>query len=137
MAAAHTQPTDDPAMKNSCGVSSSPYLSNCQYDGAGAALQAILAGLKPRNDGALSGSLIEFSQVRGLGCEGWDGWLAGCHISVAHTHHALTAGFGLTFVRACQRACVRASKARRGERTAIATSFVFVHSGFCRVPLVA
>eukprot|EP00756_Hemistasia_phaeocysticola_P024191 Hpha_TRINITY_DN15933_c4_g8::TRINITY_DN15933_c4_g8_i1::g.72981::m.72981 len=62
MSAAHTQPTDDPANKNSCTTSSPPYLSNCNYDGAGKALNTIYSGLKPRNDGTLSGKLLEFSQ---------------------------------------------------------------------------
>ena len=62
MAAAHTQPTDDPANTNACTVSKSPYLSNCQYDGAGKALNTIFSDLNPRNEGTLSGHLVEFSQ---------------------------------------------------------------------------
>ena len=65
MKAAHTQPTDNVAMFNACDVSQEPYLSKCEYDGAGAALQAILPGkLNPRNDATLSGKIIRFSQVR-------------------------------------------------------------------------
>ncbi len=65
MKAAHTQPTDNVAMFNACDVSQEPYLSNCEYDGAGTALQAILPGkLNPRNDATLSGKIIRFSQVR-------------------------------------------------------------------------
>jgi hypothetical protein len=36
--AAHTQPTDDPVNSNSCTESIPPYISYCQYDGAGMAL---------------------------------------------------------------------------------------------------
>ena len=53
MAAAHTQPTDDPANTNACTTSSSPYLSDCKYDGAGKALNTIISDLKPRNDGMM------------------------------------------------------------------------------------
>ena len=62
MAAAHTFPTDNPSVKNSCSTSSSPYISNCDYDGAGEALAAIYGPLNARNDGTLSGELVTFSQ---------------------------------------------------------------------------
>jgi len=62
LVAAHTQPTDDPVNKNACTVSSSPYLSDCDYDGAGEALGHILGDLEARNDGALSGETINFNQ---------------------------------------------------------------------------
>jgi poly(3-hydroxybutyrate) depolymerase len=68
MAAAHTQPTDDPSLTNACTTSAPPYLSNCKYDGAGVALNAIYPGqLKPRNDGTLSGQLLAFSQAEFFG----------------------------------------------------------------------
>lgn len=44
MNAAHTQPTNDPRNTNPCTVSAKPYLSNCNYDGAGAALQWLYGG---------------------------------------------------------------------------------------------
>ncbi len=61
---AHTQPTDDPVNTNPCWLSISPYISNCEYDGAGAALNHIFGGqaLNPRNNGALSGSVVSFDQ---------------------------------------------------------------------------
>jgi poly(3-hydroxybutyrate) depolymerase len=59
----HTFPTDfDSAGNNGCGVSSSPYVSNCGFDGAGAILEHIYGSLKPRNNGALTGKFIQFDQ---------------------------------------------------------------------------
>ncbi|CAF3427244.1 unnamed protein product [Rotaria sp. Silwood1] len=64
---AHTFPTDfDSAGNNGCGSTSSPYISNCGFDGAGAILEHIYGSLKPRNNGALSGTFIEFSQAEFL-----------------------------------------------------------------------
>jgi len=61
--AAHTQPTDDPAVTNPCGLAELPYLSNCGFDGAGHALRHIYGPLVPRNTGSLSGRLIAFDQT--------------------------------------------------------------------------
>lgn len=77
--AAHTQPTDDPANTNACTASASPYLSNCNFDGAGKALNHIYGALNARNDGTLSGQFIEFDQSEfvsnptsvGLAPTGW------------------------------------------------------------------
>jgi len=75
--AAHTQPTDDPINKNACTTSASPYISNCNYDGAGYALQQIYGNLTARNNGQLSGSLIQFDQSEfissgyGMATSGW------------------------------------------------------------------
>jgi chitodextrinase len=61
--AAHTFPTDfDGTGDNNCGFASSPYISNCAFDGAGAILNHIYGPLKPRNDGTLTGTFIEFDQ---------------------------------------------------------------------------
>jgi len=61
--AAHTFPTDfDGTGNNPCTTASSPYVSNCGFDGAGAILQHIYGALKPRNNGALTGKFIEFDQ---------------------------------------------------------------------------
>jgi hypothetical protein len=38
-------------------------LSNCNYDGAGKALQAIYGKLYPRNDATLTGQMIRFDQT--------------------------------------------------------------------------
>ncbi|CAF5016678.1 unnamed protein product, partial [Rotaria sp. Silwood1] len=77
---AHTFPTDfDSSGNNGCGSTSSPYISNCAFDGAGAILQHIYGPLKPRNNGALSGKFIEFNQEEfitnarsnGMSTTGW------------------------------------------------------------------
>ncbi|CAF1531444.1 unnamed protein product, partial [Rotaria sordida] len=77
---AHTFPTDfDSTGNNACGSTSSPYISNCGFDGAEAILQHIYGSLKPRNNGALSGKFIEFNQeefitnarTNGMSTTGW------------------------------------------------------------------
>ncbi|CAF4499019.1 unnamed protein product [Rotaria sp. Silwood2] len=61
--AAHTFPTDfDSIGNNDCGSTSSPFISNCNFDGAGVILEHIYGPLKPRNNGALNGKFIEFNQ---------------------------------------------------------------------------
>lgn len=71
--AAHTFPTDfDSPGDNLCGLSESPYISNCAYDGAGAALKWIYGPLNPRNTGTLSGSFISFDQSGSFGASGMD-----------------------------------------------------------------
>ncbi|CAF1206420.1 unnamed protein product, partial [Adineta ricciae] len=60
---AHTFPTDfDGTGNNPCTSASSPYISNCGFDGAGAILEHMYGSLKPRNNGALTGKFIEFDQ---------------------------------------------------------------------------
>ena len=44
--AGHSFPTDN--YGNPCGTTESPYITNCGFDGAGAALQWIYGSLKPR-----------------------------------------------------------------------------------------
>lgn len=44
--AGHSFPTDD--YGNPCGTTQSPYITNCGFDGAGAALQQIYGKLKPK-----------------------------------------------------------------------------------------
>lgn len=71
--ATHTFPTDfDAAGDNPCSVSESPFVSNCGYDGAGAALEWIYGNLNPRNTGTLSGQLLAFSQTGAYGAPGMD-----------------------------------------------------------------
>lgn len=68
---AHTFPTDfDGAGDNACGSTSSPFISNCQYDGAGAVLQWMYGNLQPRNNGALTGSTVSFDQTGSYGSAG-------------------------------------------------------------------
>lgn len=61
--AAHTFPTDfDSSGNNSCSSTSSPYISNCSYDGAGAVLKWMYGTLNARNTGTLGGSVVSFDQ---------------------------------------------------------------------------
>jgi len=46
LGAGHTFPTD--SYGNACGTTAKPYISNCDYDGAGKILQTIYGDLKPR-----------------------------------------------------------------------------------------
>ena len=70
--AGHTFPTDFDSPSNApCNVGSqSPFISNCGYDGAGEVLKWMYGALKPRNDGTLTGRLIEFDQAGAFGAEG-------------------------------------------------------------------
>lgn len=62
--ASHTFPTDFTATgDNACSSSASPYISNCGYDGAGAALQWMYGTLSARNTGTLGGSVVAFDQT--------------------------------------------------------------------------
>ncbi|KAJ5604515.1 hypothetical protein N7510_009669 [Penicillium lagena] len=71
--AVHTFPTDfDGAGDNPCSLSISPYISNCGYDGAGAALQWMYGTLHARNTGTLSGSVLSFAQSASFGADGMD-----------------------------------------------------------------
>lgn len=71
--AVHTFPTDfNGAGDNPCDLSTSPFISNCGYDGAGAVLQWIYGDLNPRNTGTLSGSIVAFSQTGAYGAAGMD-----------------------------------------------------------------
>ena len=62
--AAHTFPTEDFAGGNACSRGERPYVSDCDYDAAGKVLQSVHGALKPRNDDALTGTLVEFDQTR-------------------------------------------------------------------------
>lgn len=71
--AVHTFPTDfDGSGDNSCSNSVSPYISNCNYDGAGAALEWLYGPLNAKNTGTLSGSVIAFDQTGSYGATGMD-----------------------------------------------------------------
>jgi poly(3-hydroxybutyrate) depolymerase len=62
--AAHTFPTDFTASgDNACSSAASPYISNCSYDGAGAALQWMYGSLSARNNGTLGGTVVPFDQT--------------------------------------------------------------------------
>jgi hypothetical protein len=71
--AVHTFPTDfDGSGDNSCTMSSSPYISNCNYDGAGAVLKWMYGTLNARNTGTLSGTVVSFAQTGAYGAAGMD-----------------------------------------------------------------
>ena len=71
--AAHTFPTDfSGSGDNACGSAVSPYVSNCNYDGAGAVLQWMYGSLKARNTGTLGGQTISFAQTGSYGSTGMD-----------------------------------------------------------------
>jgi poly(3-hydroxybutyrate) depolymerase len=72
--AGHTFPTNfNGAGDNSCGTTGSPYISNCNYDGAGAALQWMYGqGLNAPNTGTLGGSVLSFAQTGSYGASGMD-----------------------------------------------------------------
>jgi hypothetical protein len=56
----HCFPTTD--FGNACWWKGSPYINNCDYDGAGAMLRA-LYGPSLRNGSAVAGNLIQFDQT--------------------------------------------------------------------------
>jgi Esterase PHB depolymerase len=75
---AHVMPTDfDATGNNSCGTTASPYIANCGYDGAKAALQHFYGTLNPRNNAPAAGNYLEFNQAEfsggnpGMATNGW------------------------------------------------------------------
>ena len=60
--AEHTFPTDDFAQGNQCSLAKPPYVSDCDYDTARVLLAHLYGPLKPRNDAAPQGALVEFDQ---------------------------------------------------------------------------
>jgi poly(3-hydroxybutyrate) depolymerase len=61
---AHVFPTDfDASGNNACSSSSSPYISNCGYDGAKAVLTRLYGTLNPRNNSPAAANYIEFDQT--------------------------------------------------------------------------
>jgi len=75
---AHVFPTDfDSTGNNSCSSSASPYISNCSYDGAGAAFTKFYGTLAARNNAPASANYIQFDQTPytssnpGMSPSGW------------------------------------------------------------------
>ncbi|KAL8740926.1 MAG: hypothetical protein Q9190_006421 [Brigantiaea leucoxantha] len=69
--ASHTFPTDfDGAGDSTCGISLSPYISNCKYDGAGAVLKWLYGSLNPRNAGTATGTTVSYAQTGSYGAQG-------------------------------------------------------------------
>ena len=110
--AAHTFPTDFAgAGDNACSQSASPYISNCGYDGAKAALTKFYGALNPRNDAPSAANYIEFDQAEftdnaGMAPTGWvyvpDDCAAGalCRLHVAlHGCQQNAATIGDKFIR--------------------------------------
>lgn len=75
---AHVFPTDfDATGNNACSSSTSPYISNCGYDGAKAALTRFYGTLNARNNAPAAANYIEFDQTPftagnpGMAASGW------------------------------------------------------------------
>ena len=74
---AHVFPTDfDSTGNNACSSSASPYISNCGYDGAKAALTKFYGTLNARNNAPAASNYIEFDQTAftsnvGMAATGW------------------------------------------------------------------
>jgi hypothetical protein len=93
---AHVFPTDfDATGNNACSSSASPYISNCGYDGAKAALTKFYGTLNARNNAPAAGNYIEFDQTAfstnpGLSPTGWVYVPANCAAgAVCRVHVAL------------------------------------------------
>jgi len=75
--AAHVYPADFTVFgDNPCGASFTPYISNCKYDGAHAALSQFYGSLNARNDAPAAANYIEFNQREftsnlGMANTGW------------------------------------------------------------------
>ena len=75
---AHVFPTDfDATGNNACGSTASPYIANCGYDGARAALTKFYGALNARNNAPAAANYIEFDQTPytggnpGMAAAGW------------------------------------------------------------------
>ncbi|HZY19467.1 MAG TPA: hypothetical protein VFE82_13400 [Ramlibacter sp.] len=75
---AHVFPTDfDSTGNNACSSSISPYISNCGYDGAKAALSWFYGTLNARNNAPAASNYVEFDQTpytagnAGMATSGW------------------------------------------------------------------
>lgn len=94
--AAHTFPTDfDSTGNNACSSAASPYVSNCGYDGAKAALSRFYGPLTARNNAPAAANYLQFDQTAfssnpGLAAAGWVYVPANCAGgSVCRVHVAL------------------------------------------------
>ena len=82
---------------NTCDISLSPYISNCNYDGAGSVLKWLYGDLQARNDGASTGNIVQYPQRGRYGAAGLDttGYLyvpktcAGSSATVCKLHVAM------------------------------------------------
>ena len=107
--AEHAMVTED--YGGGCSLKAPPYINDCDFDLAGALLQQLYGTLNARNDGALTGSFVEYDQtafVTGHGMAG-TGWVyvpqacaggARCKLHVAlHGCKQNTADIGQQFIR--------------------------------------
>ncbi|MEO8153513.1 MAG: PHB depolymerase family esterase [Rhizobacter sp.] len=92
----HVFPTDFNATGNApCNSSASPYVANCSYDGAKAALTKFYGTLNARNDAPAAANYIQFNQSEftgntGMASTGWVYVPANCAIgAVCRVHVAL------------------------------------------------
>lgn len=73
----HVFPTDfDSTGNNACNSATSPFISNCSYDGAKAVLTKFYGTLNARNNAPAAGNYIEFNQTEfvnnpGMSATGW------------------------------------------------------------------
>lgn len=96
---AHVMPTDFDATGNSaCNNSASPYISNCGFDGAKAALSKFYGTLNARNDAPAPGNYIEFDQSAfidsnpGMATNGWLYVPANCRAGAVCKLHVVLHG---------------------------------------------
>jgi len=96
---AHVMPTDFDATGNSvCNNSASPYISNCGFDGAKAALSKFYGTLNARNDAPAAGNYIEFDQSAfinsnpGMATNGWLYVPANCRAGAVCKLHVVLHG---------------------------------------------
>jgi poly(3-hydroxybutyrate) depolymerase len=95
---AHVFPTDfDGTGNNACSSSASPYISNCSYDGARAALTKFYGTLVARNNTPAASNYIEFNQAAftsnpGMAATGWMYVPASCASGAACKLHVALHG---------------------------------------------
>jgi poly(3-hydroxybutyrate) depolymerase len=95
---AHVFPTDfDGTGNNACSSSASPYISNCSYDGARAALTKFYGALAARNNTPAASNYIEFNQAAftsnpGMAATGWVYVPASCASGAACKLHVALHG---------------------------------------------
>jgi poly(3-hydroxybutyrate) depolymerase len=100
--AEHSMVTED--FGNSCATKGNPYINDCDFDLAGAMLQHLHGAMSPRNNGALQGRVIEFSQTsfisgHGMGTSGFAFVPKGCTSDARCKLHAVMHGCGQSNLR--------------------------------------
>lgn len=100
---AHVFPTDfTSAGNNPCGASFTPYISNCNYDGAKAVLTQFYGPLQPRNNAPAATHYLEFNQREftanlGMADTGWVYVPAACAANVKCKLHVAFHGCTQTY----------------------------------------